>query len=268
MRLLSGTIAICSLLALPTAAAAQLSPTGPWVVSHEGGVCLLQRSYGTPAQPFAVGFRQVPTIEGVRMFVVDSGSGPVRARTVRIGTGSGQVVKSELVSYLTGDGGKRASETAASRALVASAAATGTLTVDAGSELRHTISVPGMTSALAELDACVAEKLAEWGVAREQQLATSRFPQPDKDALPDPRRDYIETLSVSGVLDNLAYVRVDAAGRASGCKLLLSSGNRDVDQASCDVLLAARFKPAVDRAGRPLASVYAHSFRWNASDYR
>ena len=268
MRLLCATTAICSLLALPTAAAAQLSPTGPWVVSHEGGVCLLQRSYGTAAQPFAVGFRQVPTIDGLRMFVVDSGSGPVKARSVRIGTGSGQALKGQLTSYLTGDGTKRASETAAPRALIANVAAAGTLTVDAGAELRHTISVPGMTKALAELDACAAEQLANWGVGREQQLATARFPRPEKDALPNPRRDFIETYSVTGVVDNLAYVHVDAEGRASGCRLLLSSGNRDIDQASCDVLVAAKFKPAVDRSGQPLASVYAHAFRWNASDYR
>ncbi|HEY0411628.1 MAG TPA: energy transducer TonB [Allosphingosinicella sp.] len=56
---------------------------------------------------------------------------------------------------------------------------------------------------------------------------------------------------------------VDAAGAVTGCTVTASSGSARLDQATCDILTArARFAPARDTQGRPIASTWSSRFRW------
>lgn len=50
---------------------------------------------------------------------------------------------------------------------------------------------------------------------------------------------------------------IDRRGRPRRCAILQSRGDREVESLTCrSVLAKARFQPARDRAGRPIAAVY------------
>ncbi len=57
---------------------------------------------------------------------------------------------------------------------------------------------------------------------------------------------------------------VDASGRVTGCRIVESSGSSRVDHAACDrALRMARFAPARDEAGQPVAALVHQGFAVN-----
>jgi len=56
---------------------------------------------------------------------------------------------------------------------------------------------------------------------------------------------------------------VNAAGGVDKCDIERSSGNAALDAATCRVITRrARFRPALDQAGRPIASTYLGMVHW------
>lgn len=56
---------------------------------------------------------------------------------------------------------------------------------------------------------------------------------------------------------------VDETGRPESCEVTKSSGYEDLDQATCvEVMRRARFKPATDKAGKPIKGTFSSTFRW------
>ena len=58
-------------------------------------------------------------------------------------------------------------------------------------------------------------------------------------------------------------IQVSAIGRVEKCDIERSSGRADLDQATCQVITRrSRFYPALDVAGRPVASIYSGTIHW------
>lgn len=58
-------------------------------------------------------------------------------------------------------------------------------------------------------------------------------------------------------------VTVGADGRVSACRVIATSGNDALDEATCRTYTRrARFRPAVDAEGRPIAADHADRVRW------
>jgi protein TonB len=58
-------------------------------------------------------------------------------------------------------------------------------------------------------------------------------------------------------------IDVDAAGRPTGCTVTASSNAQLLDDATCALMLQrARFTPAIDATGRPVASSWSSRIRW------
>jgi TonB family protein len=56
---------------------------------------------------------------------------------------------------------------------------------------------------------------------------------------------------------------IDAGGNLAGCKVVQSSGNADLDATTCALLVRrAKFIPARDASGQPIAATAAENFRW------
>ncbi|MBV8688290.1 MAG: TonB family protein [Alphaproteobacteria bacterium] len=56
---------------------------------------------------------------------------------------------------------------------------------------------------------------------------------------------------------------VDATGRVTGCAVTGSSGFARLDQTTCRLMMErARFKPARDSAGNPVAATWESRFSW------
>ena len=78
------------------------------------------------------------------------------------------------------------------------------------------------------------------------------------------REDYpIESLRNREQGDVHFVLDVDAAGTVTACRIERSSGYSRLDEASCSMLMRrARFTPAVDDDGKPVASSYRNVVRW------
>jgi TonB family protein len=60
-----------------------------------------------------------------------------------------------------------------------------------------------------------------------------------------------------------ARFTISAQGRAVDCTVLRSSGFSTLDAATCDLVKTrARFAPALDQGGRPIASTFTQKVRW------
>jgi TonB family protein len=58
-------------------------------------------------------------------------------------------------------------------------------------------------------------------------------------------------------------LEIGSSGEVTGCNIVESSGHADLDQASCGNLMRrARFSPARDANGEPVASSYSNKVRW------
>lgn len=58
-------------------------------------------------------------------------------------------------------------------------------------------------------------------------------------------------------------LEIGSSGEVTGCNIVESSGHADLDQASCGNLIRrARFSPARDANGEPVASTYSNKVRW------
>ncbi len=66
----------------------------------------------------------------------------------------------------------------------------------------------------------------------------------------------------------VAQLSVDKTGAAVACKIVESSGSASLDARTCELALAnARFVPAKDASGRPVASTYTlPAVRWELQD--
>jgi protein TonB len=56
---------------------------------------------------------------------------------------------------------------------------------------------------------------------------------------------------------------IDADGTVAACTVTASSGSDELDQTACQLLARrARFTPAMDASGHPIAATYSSSVRW------
>ena len=72
-----------------------------------------------------------------------------------------------------------------------------------------------------------------------------------------------EALAQGAQGSTTVHLKVSEVGRVGRCVVERSSGNAALDRATCRVITSrGRFRPAVDAAGRPVASIYPSTIHW------
>jgi hypothetical protein len=122
-----------------------------------------------------------------------------------------------------------------------------------------------LAAAFGALRKCTDDLVRTWGLDPAVQLSLSR--------LPDPRThpstwlrpaDYPTGALMSGKQAIVNFrLSVDAAGVPTACDVQLSYSGEAFDKHTCDLLMArARFEPARDTKGLPVASYYVNTVKW------
>jgi len=132
------------------------------------------------------------------------------------------------------------------------------LSLGNGHETLIVLPMPNANGAVEQLSRCNDDLLQSWGVDVAARRALSRKPRArnfDWAFAIMPRRD-----------TNLVFVaNVSARGVPLDCRVVVSSQNPRMDQELCTRMRgSARFEPALDGGGHPIAAQYVTRVRWIA----
>jgi len=78
------------------------------------------------------------------------------------------------------------------------------------------------------------------------------------------KRDYPQDLFAAGIQGRVGVLYVvSPQGRVTDCEIEHSSGNLELDDVTCDLIIERfRFRPSLDAAGRPVESMVAENHTW------
>ena len=255
-----------SLCARP-AGAAPLAPTGPWVVDYSNDQCVLDRSYGTDANPTILAIRRVPMDADVSVGVLTRGGRTDAATgdaTIRFGEAAAMQAAFRAYSVPPKDLRSFMTYVPYGAPLIAAAAQSGLISVGAPHEVQATFQVPALTDGLRALDACVVDLGQSWGMTAEQQQRVKVLAQPL-------RKNYLQPEDFSGELSRNANVRpqvrlwIDENGKPLDCLPLKATSSEEFAGRACRLLLQrASFSPARDIDGRPMKSLLVYTIDWFA----
>lgn len=271
MRKLVGTAVGAAVIgtALPAGAAplAEAKPTASWQVDFGDQRCVALRSFEVDGRPVVMAIEPNPDGSGSRvLFRLSEGIGqPVVGFERATFSINGKKV-SDGISLWPGERqgqllmtGAREDEEGAIRL-----AEIKEVSLDSP-QLKARMALTGMARVAGLLERCNGGLLASWGFAEADQARLANWP---KLAQPISRifsyQDYPrESLREGQQGEVRARVSVGADGKPQGCAVRYGSGWPSLDQATCRLLLErARFEPARDKAGQPMAAPSFHTVRW------
>ncbi len=120
----------------------------------------------------------------------------------------------------------------------------------------YDLQMGGFPKALAALETCAENLHRQWGVDPELHRTLSRQPRPGRDGVARIVNSYPSSQRARGVSAYIPVrVMVAADGTASDCTIQVDGVDEDFRNAVCSNLTRP-FEPALDRDGRPVASVY------------
>lgn len=118
-----------------------------------------------------------------------------------------------------------------------------------------------------QLDLCVKDLLSSWGYDLQQQAKIATFPTTGKPIIGYFTSEDYPRDAMWGAAGGTTTVRVNVMidGRPEKCSVLISSGNKDLDDTTCSVILSrVRFNPAKDKAGKPVQAPSVSAVTWRA----
>jgi TonB family protein len=281
--LLTGWLVVSALVSTSLEAAKPepiaLTPASPWTVNYADDSCRLLRTFGTGDEETILIFDRLGPGQDFRLFLV----GKRFSSTQGIGRSElrfGPAEQSQRFGYFTGDLGKdrpaiiiRGSvrvdaPTSDKRSVgddardpipVDRIAAVKELTV--GSPLRKPVrfGLGSMRAPFAALDKCVDDLVKGWGL----DPVTQGTLQQRVLAKGDPSKwvtseDYPASAQFKGAQGIVHFrLAIDETGKSTGCHIQQSTRPAEFDETVCRTIMQrARFTPALDKGGKPIASFY------------
>lgn len=282
MRLAVLVPILTALLAAPTTAHGEMvaTPTGPWQAALDDKLCRIERSFEAGGQPHLVILEQTAPGPGFGMALAGASLTGLRgADPVRLAfDAGGQTLEWRArvepnsqfgqVAILTGlapiarlDGTPRPFARIDTDIL----GAMDRITLAQG-DVSVTFATGTLGDAATVLNECTAQLLRTWGLDPEPQYRLQRLAFPE-----EPQPLARQMLKVFRNLDLRsgpfeAVALVDATGKATGCRVLPGPGYDALDYAACGVMMKARYLPALDTSGQPVASFWKTRVAYNVLD--
>ncbi len=235
-----------------------LAATSPWNLDYGETQCVASRTYGTAGKSLILGVRPAPNGESYELLVGRQRYGPEFAEEFEgsVDFGNGPIT-SWLLHY--GSSKKKVSldQFRISASDMSQASGSNSVTL-------HTRGGPDVTFALANMPAllkgladCTADLKRYWNMEP---------PEKDKIATEikgDVRSIFSSTDYPAEAMKNHQEGRVqfllliDEVGKVAACHVLKASGVPVLDGMGCQVIgKRAKFKPALDKQGKPIRSTY------------
>jgi TonB family protein len=261
-----GLVLLASALATSSIAAEPQQPTGKWIVEYAEKMCVLQRSYGTEQRPLTLAFRPDPFSGDLTVYFLDKPTRQFGAYVdASVGFGPGKpVLEKKMATFDVRERRFRLNELWLTRQELEPSSETGVLSINAKKRIDVSLKVPELAKALGVLDDCVIDLMESWGFSREKHGLMAQRAQPLK-----PHFEYVShhdypnqalTNNESGA--NSVRYWIDTSGRPRDCQIVESSRSTSLDAAICRVVKRIRYRPALDRSGKPMESIGFMRLRW------
>ena len=245
-----------------------LAPSSAWHVDYGEDICLAARSYPGEDGPVTLGFDPGQTGHAATMIVVGR---PARThfnvRLMKVSFREGEpATEVQGTERAAGIKSQMKLTIPLAQAQVDQLLKSEQLRIDYGSDVPFSLLVPGAKAAFAALETCRIDLVRRWGMSVEDQ---ARLAVPAKlsvkslGALFDFRDYPTDALRKSEQGLVRVRVRVGADGRASNCTVTHPIGSTSLEATTCAVILhRARYKPALDHEGHPMASLDTAEISW------
>lgn len=283
-----GTVAALAILVLPVAAGAKeepltLAPSSKWNIHYADDYCRLVRTFGTGDQAVTLLIDRFAPGARFRMSLV----GPMMKRSSADGNATirfGSALPLQKLYFHSGDFNKDApawvfgssirlrplatgvdpNSPAAPPAFEADEASVTEIAIGAPLRRHIVLQTGAMDKSFAALRACTDNLVAGWGVdveryhdaVRPVPLASPASWVTNADYPPDMARAY-----QPGLVE--FRLSIDPAGKVTACHVQQSTNPESFNTAVCKAMMRrARFEPARDRDGEPIASYYQNVVRF------
>jgi len=253
---------ILSILLPPSAAIAEdLKPVSKWSVGYEPAMCTLSRQFGSAEKPVLLAFRPYIGSEEEQIAVLlppsaDRGTKRGRGRIVLQPSGQAFATLYAAGPLPKGDG-RRAINIDVDQASVRTKLETATAMVVEAAGQSHVFRLSGTGGALTALKACEDDLLRGWGADPAamigQDEAGSLGTWFSRDNYPKAALARRATGRVRVIVD------VGPDGRTTACRVLETSGDRDLDAGTCAILMKRGDYPRASVAKRSAI----HAIRWS-----
>jgi TonB family protein len=245
-------------------APAPLAPTGKWVVDGERTECILARRFGAGDQQIVFGLVPVDltnqlTIRLKLAHPIRFQYGqPAKVTVLPSAKAEEQPIEGGLPGTSVQD--DRLNITLDGLLLRRAEVVTG-LEIAAGGKTIASIMPTDLSAALAALDTCEDQLLNRWGIDAAQRAMVATAPvRKGDDVMPD---DYpAAALRVHAQGRVIVRYRVDVDGKVEDCQVIDSSGNRALDDGTCDAMARIHYSSALDAHGKPIAVQQIRRFVW------
>ena len=135
---------------------------------------------------------------------------------------------------------------------------------------RYRLETGSMGPPLAAMRKCTSDLIQTWGYDLAVEAALTRRATPAASPATWLHSNDFPDKSLIQGHNGLVRFRldIDAVGQPTGCRILYRTNPDEFADLSCQLLLKrARFRPALNAAGKPVKSYYINNIRWNAGGW-
>jgi TonB family protein len=239
-----------------------LAPIGPWIVRAEENLCLLERRYTSEGRPISLVFQPLLDLQDMEVFVVTAGeSGSQQQGSFSAGIAPAEkAFTGRYLSVVSTKAKARITRLTADRHMLDDLKDGDALRIQA-KPVDQTFAITRPEKARVALQSCVDVLKKEWGIDPE---ASARIVTPLSG---NPARffgddSFPPEAIAQGVYGRvIALLNIDSSGAVERCRVVSSAGKL-LNEGTCKAAKRIRFKPALDKDGKPLPSTFVLPVRW------
>lgn len=256
------TLSLLLLAALADPAA--LVPTGKWQVDYAEATCTLSSDYGAGADKVTLGIRTVPTFVGRDVILVTTGKvASDRGTSIITLSPGGQPIAGTYMRGALPDGAGQLATIFVPEAVFDGLDQASAIDIRLGDE-HHSLALPGIAAAAKAMMKCQDDLLSSWGIDPAERLNEASHVTGNPGRLFGVTAYPLAAVQAHAQGRVISVVGVDARGGVASCKVVVSSGNKALDDGTCEIIRGkVRFTPAHDKAGKRIASHYILPVRWS-----
>jgi TonB family protein len=245
-----------------------LKPSSPWQVNYEVNDCQLYRDFGEGENKLTLRIVFIPS-NSKQDFMIIGASIPekIQYENLQISLNLNPIFeKIYVLTYNLKDRPDRVLRWFGSEAIWLKKSGTSqTIRINDARDYYVQLNLGNPDAALSTIQTCQDSLLERWGLDPKVFRAVSRQPIPKGNpGAWVTAAEYPTSAFKKKITGDVTFaLTIDQKGKPTGCKVAVSSGNKDLDDKTCILVLKrAQFSPALNSANEAVPSFFINRVRW------